>query len=43
MAPTPLPDPASADELLGRIRVQGGLPRHVAIIIDGNGRWPANG
>ncbi len=39
MAPAPLPDPASADELLGRIRVQGGLPRHVAIIMDGNGRW----
>ena len=31
--------PASAEELLARIRVQGGLPRHVAIIMDGNGRW----
>jgi undecaprenyl diphosphate synthase len=31
--------PPSADELLDRIRVQGGLPRHVAIIMDGNGRW----
>ncbi len=31
--------PASADELLTRIRIQGGLPRHVAIIMDGNGRW----
>ena len=31
--------PASADDLLARIRVQGGLPRHVAIIMDGNGRW----
>jgi undecaprenyl diphosphate synthase len=39
MAPTPLPDPASADELLRRIRVQGAVPRHVAIIMDGNGRW----
>jgi undecaprenyl diphosphate synthase len=33
------PVPPSADELLGRIRVQGGVPRHVAIIMDGNGRW----
>ena len=31
--------PASADELLARIRIQGGLPRHIAIIMDGNGRW----
>jgi undecaprenyl diphosphate synthase len=31
--------PASAEELLDRIRLQGGLPRHVAIIMDGNGRW----
>lgn len=29
----------TTDELLGRIRVQGDLPRHVAIIMDGNGRW----
>lgn len=28
-----------ADELLERIRVQGEGPRHVAIIMDGNGRW----
>jgi undecaprenyl diphosphate synthase len=26
-------------ELLGRIRLNGALPRHVAIIMDGNGRW----
>jgi undecaprenyl diphosphate synthase len=31
--------PASAEELLARIGIQGGLPRHVAIIMDGNGRW----
>jgi undecaprenyl diphosphate synthase len=30
---------APTDELLGRIRVQGGAPVHVAIIMDGNGRW----
>jgi undecaprenyl diphosphate synthase len=30
---------ASTDELLGRIRVQGGGPAHVAVIMDGNGRW----
>ena len=27
------------DQLLARIRVHGELPRHVAIIMDGNGRW----
>ena len=27
------------DELLGRIKMQGAVPRHVAIIMDGNGRW----
>jgi undecaprenyl diphosphate synthase len=29
----------SADDLLARIRVNGAIPRHVAIIMDGNGRW----
>jgi undecaprenyl diphosphate synthase len=29
----------TTDELLARIRVHGTLPRHVAIIMDGNGRW----
>jgi undecaprenyl diphosphate synthase len=28
-----------ADDLLAQIRVAGGVPRHVAIIMDGNGRW----
>jgi undecaprenyl diphosphate synthase len=28
-----------ADALLARLRVDGGVPRHVAIIMDGNGRW----
>ena len=28
-----------APELLARIRVNGAIPRHVAIIMDGNGRW----
>ena len=32
---------ASAEELLGRIRVQGGVPAHIAVIMDGNGRWAA--
>ncbi len=27
------------DDLLARVREQGGVPRHVAIIMDGNGRW----
>jgi undecaprenyl diphosphate synthase len=27
------------EQLLARIRVHGGIPRHVAIIMDGNGRW----
>lgn len=29
----------AADELLAQVRVQGAIPRHVAIIMDGNGRW----
>lgn len=29
----------SADELLGRIQRGGGVPAHVAVIMDGNGRW----
>lgn len=29
----------SSDELLSRIRLHGHLPRHIAIIMDGNGRW----
>ncbi len=28
-----------SDDLLAQIRVQGTVPRHVAIIMDGNGRW----
>lgn len=28
-----------ADDLLAQIRVNGQVPRHVAIIMDGNGRW----
>jgi undecaprenyl diphosphate synthase len=27
------------DELLAKIRTDGAIPRHVAIIMDGNGRW----
>jgi undecaprenyl diphosphate synthase len=27
------------DDLLAQIRVGGGVPRHVAVIMDGNGRW----
>ena len=30
---------ADADELLERVRAGGPVPRHVAIIMDGNGRW----
>ena len=30
---------SSAEELLGRIRVHGVVPAHVAVIMDGNGRW----
>jgi undecaprenyl diphosphate synthase len=29
----------TAPELLAQIRVNGAIPRHVAIIMDGNGRW----
>jgi undecaprenyl diphosphate synthase len=36
----PVPRPAdSEDELLARVRVHGAVPRHIAIIMDGNGRW----
>jgi undecaprenyl diphosphate synthase len=28
-----------ADALLTQIRLQGAVPRHIAIIMDGNGRW----
>src|SRR5881409_2475233 len=27
------------DELLAKVRADGAIPRHVAIIMDGNGRW----
>ncbi|HEV8149586.1 MAG TPA: isoprenyl transferase [Gemmatimonadales bacterium] len=30
---------SSAEELLGQIRINGGVPMHVAVIMDGNGRW----
>ena len=30
---------ADAAELLSHVRVNGAIPRHVAIIMDGNGRW----
>ncbi len=33
-----MPD-LTGGELLGRIRLHGRMPRHVAIIMDGNGRW----
>jgi undecaprenyl diphosphate synthase len=29
----------TSDDLLERIRVSGDVPRHVAVIMDGNGRW----
>jgi undecaprenyl diphosphate synthase len=29
----------ASDDLLDRIRVSGDVPRHVAVIMDGNGRW----
>ncbi len=28
-----------ADDLLDQIRIQGIVPAHVAVIMDGNGRW----
>ena len=31
--------PISSEELLAQIRESGQLPRHVAVIMDGNGRW----
>ena len=31
----------SAEQLLERLRLHGGVPAHVAVIMDGNGRWAA--
>lgn len=31
--------PDTESELLARLRVHGAVPRHIAIIMDGNGRW----
>ena len=31
----------SPEELLGRIRINGAVPAHIAVIMDGNGRWAA--
>jgi undecaprenyl diphosphate synthase len=28
-----------AEELLHRVRLHGAVPQHVAVIMDGNGRW----
>ncbi len=28
-----------ADDLLAQIRVNGAVPRHIAVIMAGNGRW----
>ena len=40
MCPSPsAPMPDSESELLARVRVHGAVPRHIAIIMDGNGRW----
>jgi undecaprenyl diphosphate synthase len=33
------PQQADAADLLARVRAHGAVPRHVAIIMDGNGRW----
>src|SRR6185437_8370097 len=35
----PTPRRMNAAELLAKIRLNGAIPRHVAIIMDGNGRW----
>ena len=32
-----------SDDLLQRIRVHGAVPAHIAIIMDGNGRWARGG
>ncbi len=35
----PRPSADSESDLLARVRVHGAVPRHIAIIMDGNGRW----
>lgn len=30
---------AAADDLLGAVRLNGAVPAHIAVIMDGNGRW----
>ena len=35
----PRPHTDAESELLARVRVHGAVPRHIAIIMDGNGRW----
>lgn len=37
--PDPVPSPESVQEQAARLASQGRLPKHVAIIMDGNGRW----
>ncbi|MEQ1690207.1 MAG: isoprenyl transferase [Gemmatimonas sp.] len=37
--PVPRPVADSESEVLARVRVHGAVPRHIAIIMDGNGRW----
>ena len=39
MRPPRLTLPMTTADLLSRVRLNGAVPRHVAIIMDGNGRW----
>jgi undecaprenyl diphosphate synthase len=39
--PVPAVPAVPPDDRLGRIRLESRIPRHVAIIMDGNGRWAA--
>lgn len=39
MPPTPVPDSPSDQEAQKKLQARGAIPTHIAVIMDGNGRW----